>query len=408
MARKFGVDRKDMFYFTFDVVNFDQSAFASLISLILVLPLIAMPCDGTDDYKIARAFYMQRAHEMSCKVVKWIEGEYRLIIGQVFSGLFVTSWIDTYYMVMSDLVTKQMLFDHIEKTQGKEKAREFQNSFMPTANYGDDAVRGFEMKYLDVVCHDRTERYPLGDYQRIMETALALEMKDRQTFIFLPDDTGVSPFLTIIEIEVSNGLPLRTVIVRPGPQFLHRYFVELESSYGVQIMPWRHESDYYSRIAVSPNLVDVNYDKWRSKFVGLMVDTMATNLVAYRAMRAMYIGSVSGQKFYEDVATAVDNGGDHVKIFLSRLPSADKIQMDIATMDDRLAKVLLRTGLPAEKIVSILNPRLLYREFTWDEEWRNAWALLYNYDLYDRMGNKIPPTWCCSHKTPELFMAEEY
>jgi len=412
IARMFGVGREDMTYFTFDVTNFDQSAQAHIISLILMLPFVHTPVQDTEAYRVARAFFLQRAHEMAVKIVKWINDEYRLIIGQVFSGLFVTSALDTLYMILCDMVVKMNVYENIEKVLGKKEAKKFQRSFMPSVSYGDDAVRGCEKKWEDWLLKDRTDEYPLGDYQRLSETICGLAFKSTQIGLFRGDDTGVSPFLTIVEPHFEDGVYVRNNILREGPQFLHRYFVrQISPNFGSQIMPWRKEEDYWARVCVSPNSTIIEHPKWRSKFLGLVIDTMGTNTLAFEAMKAMYMISVQLDDYTADRGHCIRNGEvfDPSK-YWDTLPRIEHV-MEIFEYDEtnydpqsRLTKALAKTGLDRRSTFACLNQFILYREFVWDEKWRNAWAASRGYCLYTDMGEEVVPIWNDIKYSPFAYM----
>jgi hypothetical protein len=383
-----------MAYFTFDIINFDQSALAAMIAIIVCLPFLMMPMSASNDYKTARAFFLQRAHEMAVKIVKWVGSEFRLIIGQVFSGLFLTSWLDTVYMLLSDIIVKMEIYERLKTTHPK-TADKFKRSFLPVANYGDDSVRGVEMKYVNVLLANRTEDYPLGDYQRLMESLFGMAFKKDQTYLYLPDATGISPFVTLIcHNRDVNGKILSTKVTRPGPTFLKRQFITVTVRGRKEIVPWRHENDFYSRTCISatadPDKLKETY-KWRSKFLGLMIDTMGTNVLAYDAMRSMYIGATKG-------ITAARLRQDQTRLKLREIDCFDScnvtlgdLQLTLLHADERTKKVMHRTGLNENEVFECLSHKVLLGKFLFDEEWRHKWALQHGIWLYDGFGRRIYP-----------------
>jgi len=392
VARKMGWKRNDVAYCTLDIKHFDQSALAPIISLILLAPFFLLKDDNSEDFKVARAFMLKRAHEMAVKIVKWEGFDYRFIVGQVFSGLFVTSWLDTVYMELAADCCAILCYERL-LTINKELARAFQVSFMPRLQYGDNSLYAFETRFVEHVFAGRTKECPLGQYQKDMENYLGLTLKSSETFLYLPksaDPNGVSdesPFFTLIRPSLFNGRVAGFEVIREGPEFLKRRFVrmlshgrtinltesgDLDNYYAVEpeIMPWRSERDFFSRISLSTTALENEVDKWRSKYLGLLVDTMGTNKVAYDAVRSVYL-QVSG-----NAVTRQD------------------VVNHASANEKTLEKVLHRTGCFTKRLPDFVKSSdALYEEFVWDERWRNAWAVSGNFSLFDEYGVQVKPLW---------------
>lgn len=367
LACKMGYARDDMFYVNLDIKHFDQSAFASIISLIVLMPFFSLS-DKTEDYAALRAIYLQRAHEMACKLVKWEGLSYRLIVGQVFSGLYLTSWLDTVYMEVCKNVCLIAACDRMAKVD-RVLADSFQSSFQPACQYGDNCCWGFEMKYLPYLCANRTDDYPLGDLQRDMEHMCGLACKASETFLFLPDETKISPFFTLIT-PILNGVDVVGYnIKRHGPEFLKRRFVRIVVDKEIHIVPWRHESDYYTKSCVSAHSLDTESVKWASKFLGLMVDTMGTNVVAFSAMRSMYV----------QVATKFGP------------VTSDTIYEHAVARDPEMKRRMIKVGILPEEVPKFVEHSVLLRQFLWDDNMRDAWSHRYKRPLYEPNGVEYWP-----------------
>jgi len=384
-----GAGRDDLMYATLDIVHFDQSALAIIISLILLMPLMTLKDDGSIEYKMTRAMILERSHQMACKLVKWEGLEYRYIIGQVFSGLFVTSWLDTVYMVVVVTSVITLIYQNMKKTHGLKLAREFKHSFMRRGQYGDNSEYAFEHRWRDVIFKDRSPECPLGEFQRQLDTLYGMKLKAEETFLFEPDDTGISPFFTILQPITRDGNIVANNIVRQGPEFLKRNFIQMLVDGEMQIMPWRKEDDMYTKSCIVTFVTDFNADRWSSKYMGLMIDTMGTNEVAYDAMRSMFMHSLHAGK---------GNEREAVIAYICKMVAGE-----VDKVDDVLTKVLARTGLEVKHAMcKAMNRRDLMREFVWDEEWRLNWSKLYGVELYNLDGSIRPETVANWNNTEEL------
>jgi len=372
-AHMLGCGRNDLFYVQLDIWHFDQSALASIISLIMLMPLLALRDDGSEAYRITRAFLLIRAHGIANKIVKWNDFEYRWIIGEIVSGLLATSWLDTEYMEIAMLIVNLYIYDQI-KLKDPSRAARFQKSFLRRLQYGDNSLYAYEEEFYDDVIGEVTPDYPLGNMQRILFSVIGLKCKPSETFLFRPDSTGISPLFSIIRPIFSNGKVVAHDVVRRGPEFLKRLFVNLTRRGKTHIMPWRHEDDFYTKSCISSTSDITEQAKWTSKYLGLMIDTMATNSLAYDAMRDMFYGS-TGSK-------------DPVSLEYVETLMEMKVKKDGALINQ---KILARTGIDPSQYAVSFDPNGLFDQFTWDDEWRNNWASANNLWLYDKFGCKQKP-----------------
>jgi len=179
---------------------------------------------------------------------------------------------------------------------------------------------------------------------------------------------------------------LGTRVLRDGPEFLKRKFVRIRRKGELYVMPWRHEDDMFTKSCISANTTALEPDKWTSKYLGLMIDTMATNSFSYDAMRELYLRSMG----------------------TNPVVTIDIINRSLDCADGTLTKVLHRTGLAPSQIHRVLNPNSLFDEFVWDDEWRCAWACNYNLPLYDESGKAYSPIWNNILYTPLSYLQQEY
>ena len=230
---------------------------------------------------------------------------------------------------------------------------------------------------------------------------MGLECKNEETYLYatptqlalvaegledFPDTLGgePSPLLTIISVTDDGGP--RSIIVREGPEFLKRRFVRLRFEGEEKVMPWRHEDDMYTKSCISANrqrLAQEGPDIMSGKFLGLMIDTMATNPISYSAMKAMYLQSLGKPT---QVTTA-----DVEKHF------------DCAMGDSALAKNLKKSGITINQAITALDMKGFFRQFVWDDEWRNAWAITHGLMLYNPDGLERTPKWGDVFVTPQEY-----
>lgn len=382
LANFLGWGRKDQFYVTMDVKHFDQSALAAIIELIIMMPLMTLKDDGSTEFKMFRNFVTERAHQMACKIAKWEGDEYRLIIGQVFSGLFLTSWLDTIYMILCVTISLTAIYQEIKKLN-PERAKRFKYSFIRRLQYGDNSLYTFPMEFLEDICGGRTPECPLGRIQELLSTLVGLELKPEETYLFLPDDSGISPLFTITKPRFENKRIVGYDIVRQGPEFLKRKFVYFNHRGKTHIMPWRCEDDFFTKSCITASFSHFDPDKWSSKFIGLMVDTMGTNEVAYQTLKHMFLSSLQGN--------SNSTAEEKIKAYFERLPKLnelDDVPSEIESNDAALRKVLARTGLGINEAFSVaLNRDKLIDQFVYNEEWRQGWAKSYKLNLYNPDGS---------------------
>jgi len=177
-------------------------------------------------------------------------------------------------------------------------------------------------------------------------------------------------------------------------------------------MPWRHEDDYYHRLAVSAKNTAYDPFKWRSKYLGLLIDTMGTNPLAYRMCKAMYYGltNLPSSWMVKDRLYRPVNVPIPANVFAT-VPTEQQLQEYITEGDERLAKSFEKTGLDNKSARNAINHKWLIEEFAWDDIWRTAWAVHYGLDMYNHFGDKIYVEWLGKDNTPENYLesvASEY
>jgi len=318
------------------------------------------------DDKVTRAFFMARAHEMACKLVKWVGDEFRLVIGQIFSGIYPTSWLGTTYLTLVRYYIELEIYYDIKK-ENPTLAEEWKKSFRPGAQYGDDTLIGYEKKYFKWVVGEVTKEFPLGLHQKRLLQYFGLVIKlDPMPEIFgmgAPYSTepidGGSPFITRINTLRTPHGAYKNVVLYQGPVFLKRSFVMLHrtSKPGTsEILPWRPEGDSYDRAAISTTDLGLNLKKMLSKYQGLMIDSCGTNYVAYSFCRSMF------------------------RMIRPQVSDIEK--------DDTERRYMLKMGFSSLPDDVLFNPNRLLHEFCWDEDWRRSWAFYGDYKLYDDFGKK--------------------
>jgi len=413
LAQKLGWLRKNMKYITYDIRNFDQSCYAAFIALVIMMLFFITPDDGSKAYRVFRSNIFHSAHETAVKIVALIGAICVYILGQVMSGKFVTSWVDSVIMQLMRKICHIKAYYRIIELAGKDVAEKFRHSFTPCLQYGDDTTEGLEDKkdypllaepsklvsFADMVLWNSTIEYPHGDYQRDWHE-LGMEFKADQCGTFL------SVFTKIALVRNSAGTAYEYEIKQEGPTFLRRQWVPMRFGGKWHIMPWRRESDYYKRLACSVNATSLEPEKWLSKYVGLMIDSMGTNVVAYEICRDMYLFAANRDRVF-------DKNVQETKHASADRPSYEDLSNCFTTIpdnveynenDDQLQKSLIKSGLTIDHIPIALNRTKLLQMFVWDEKWRNAWAVHAGICLYDDYGNEVNPKWSDVEYTPESYL----
>jgi len=261
--------------------------------------------------------------------------------------------------------------------------------------------------FYEFIIGETSEQYPLGTFQKMCEQYFGIYFKLSQTGLFRRrPGSRISPFITVVKPVFSeNGVLVKHDIVQQGPVFLKRSFVNIKIDGVYHVMPWRHENDYYHRFAVSAKNTGYDVFKWRSKFLGLLIDTMGTNAVAYKACKGMYYGLINlpaSWKTKRDLHVPVHRTIDP-RVFVD-VPTNEQLQEYVSQGDERLTKSFEKTGLPACSAINSINQSWLMKQFVWDETWRLAWAVHYKVDMYDPYGNKIAVEWGGRDNSPQEYM----
>ena len=377
IANMLGWNNPKLFWGETDQDKFDNNVMPDLETLIMMMSNFLYPYEDHVDDKIRQALGMERAHGLACKIVKWPGLDFRYVIGILPSGALKTSLLGTIYLILAFRYVCRVTYLNI-KAYDKAKAERFKHSVKGLAQFGDDSLYSFEKEFFeDIVGASNVDLdHPLGLFSRYFRSIFLLKSKPNASGVAIfgmyplfgtdpgvnADGTPHSAFLTRIQTEYINKKPYKTTILYQGPVFLKRAFVMLRNSKGESgIFPYRHENDYFDRAAVSSTCVDLDFNRYASKYLGLMIDTCATNPVAYSFCKFMY------QKMRYLAADFVIN-------------------------EEEIKKFRMKMGVQNLGLEGILNPTRLFSEFKWDDIWRNTWARLLDVPLYDCYGNEVEPS----------------
>jgi len=285
-----------------------------------------------------------------------------------------------------------LIYEKIRR-KDKEKATRFKDSILRFNIYGDDSGHAAQEEFFDDIIGETSDDYPLGTFQRMCEQYFGILFKLSQTGLFRRK-CAVSPFLTVVKPVIVNGVVVSHEVLQQGPIFLKRSFVNVKVNGEYQVMPWRHENDYFHRLAVTAKTNGYEPDKWRSKYLGLMIDTMGTNALSYKLCKSMYYGltnlpaafKVREQVFQPEIKKI------EVNIFKD-VPTKEQLEAYIDEGEERLRKSFDKTGLHPMSKIKAIDQRWLFDQFVWDEKWRTAWAVHYKIDMYNPYGELIQVMW---------------
>lgn len=264
-----------------DIAKFDQSVLATLLLLVLFLPILAY--NRLNKWWPATSAILRWCLDRSVtKIVKWFGPGWRAIHGLMFSGEFLTSQGDSYYLELLFECFDIWLRDRMLSEGRVDMARRFETCFRSFRDYGDDGVLCYDEEFMHYICQGREEPYLLKLYLR---EKFFMELKPEDTYICWDDcewiwgDEADVGFVTHIDEDGFGGFE----ILKRGVKFLKRYFIRDSDG---QLLPWRPTNDYFSKSVCVVNSPD-NMARHVIRLRALMCDTYGTNIRAYNHLKRM-------------------------------------------------------------------------------------------------------------------------
>lgn len=287
-----------------DISKFDQSVLATLLLLVLFLPSLCYSRDS-QWWPVTRAILQWCLDRSVTKIVKWFGDSWRAIHGLMFSGEYLTSQGDSYYLELLfecfDIWFRDYLVEH---GYSKEFVEEFERSYHAFKDYGDDGVLCYEAKYMYIICQGTDEPVLLGRY---LKEKFFMELKMSDTYVCYDDPPGTWDypsdvgFVTHVDHWGWGGEEIK----RKGVKFLKRYFIR---DFDGALCPWRPTIDYFSKsicVVNSPS----NMARHVIRLRALACDTYGTNARAYEHLSRVeaHIVQSMGKSFSKEIADLVHN-----------------------------------------------------------------------------------------------------
>jgi hypothetical protein len=206
-----------------DFQKLDFSMIPSLLCIILMLPLLYY---DPNSYWYPFMAYMceHSVNQTVTKILHIARGMDYMVIGQMFSGEYVTSFGDSLYVLVCMKAWEMFVHEQLV-ADGSVFAEHWKTHVIRRRIYGDDILAkypAYVYKYLTGVDWDARS---INDKPRAMsewmKKNLHVNLKIDESYVFFATTGRPDPMLTII--DRSNG----TVLQR-GPKILQRYFVNVK------------------------------------------------------------------------------------------------------------------------------------------------------------------------------------
>jgi len=226
------------------------------------------------------------------KIVKWFGESWRAIHGLMFSGEYMTSQGDSYYLELLFECFDMWFRDYLA-IHHPHLVAQFESDDMLFKDYGDDGVLSYSQEFVTIICQGTTSPVLLGQY---LKDYFFMELKMSDTYVCY-DDPDMLPeqdvgFITRLGPNIIDtrgvyrkypcGLGGQEVD-RKGVKFLKRYFIRGDND---EIVPWRPTEDYFLKsicVANSPQDIARHVIRLRA----LACDTYGTNQRAYDHLKRM-------------------------------------------------------------------------------------------------------------------------
>jgi hypothetical protein len=265
-----------------DVSKFDMSLKFLILGLLQMSNILLF----NPTHRFYHLYRIYLAHEADMDVIKfvqWMDGLWRLVIGQNFSGKFTTSHMNTEYSIFFLIL---FLLDMAEKYPEHAKllleliievlAWVFDaDAPFPRVGwlcYGDDGLFWNSIPELAPILN-------LGNFKKFMKDVMGMEIKASSAGEY---DTLISQRDSCGRLKTKKWtFEGATYDIPHGPIFLKRRFILMEINGVVRCVPFRSIDDYYARVGRSISELLDNPLIELCRIHGLMFDTMGTNPHAY-------------------------------------------------------------------------------------------------------------------------------
>lgn len=287
--------RKKHRFWHYDCSKYDHSLKAAVLMIAAMLALMAFKYSRDRRllklYVLSMLLLASSASNSTAHICSWL-GEWRMILGQLFSGEFNTAnWNTLYHMLMWECY---VLFE-AAGADSDTPAPTF-----PATTDADPAPGERKWKYhLDSLASDECvcAKFQGDDGVASVPYDSPLSL-NRQRYYFKKywDVTiKIGPPTEENDFFYSNVDPIRGSLIREGIVFLQRRIFRASIGGIVHTLPFRPIKDYWGRlgrgvgIPISTGSADDELyvmAYYRSRWVGLLFDTMETNYAAADFLRA--------------------------------------------------------------------------------------------------------------------------
>jgi len=281
--------KDDMFYFQGDFKALDQSLKAGILALLgvsftLGVKLEAHTRDARQWKEVMCRLIAWLADDTAVTLVKWFGEEWRMVVGVMFSGEYVTSMFDTLYVYLAMMVVHYSLLETvISNAPASEHARITSDFYAAVEEflliYGDDTdwslprsvvnewSKYLGMDYLDYVIKQLKEQFDM-----------VLKPKGTgETAVFPTPWSPVTPDGVLIEVKKPEGYSY-------GLKWLKRHFVRGKLRVGgivaPGIMPMRRVTDVWGKATNTyHDAYEYSNDHWLARIKAFALENMGCSQI---------------------------------------------------------------------------------------------------------------------------------
>jgi len=273
LALELGYPRKDICYGTADITGQDYSTHYYLIYMAAWASLLYI-APNSRDYKLYRYLLRKAVDAMIAKPVNFFGNMWRVVVGTVPSGHYLTSHINSY--ILAWLFWSYIYGVHIRNPQSKilQRCHDERNKpyfrvnskyFIRFVDYGDNHITAISRNIVSLVNQKGFENY-------LAKFGYALHDCDYDIPLISQPDTA-------------GDLKVRGIV------FLKRYFIEIDVGGNKYVVPYKRYLDGACKI-VFGNSPRNNICDYIIALIGMAWDYQGTNSVVHSQLTLLYFSAL--------------------------------------------------------------------------------------------------------------------
>lgn len=280
-------------WFMGDFSALDQSLKAGILCLLGIIWIFSVRSTG-DPNKSTQERVMEQltawmADDTAITLVKWFEAEWRLVFGILFSGEYITSIFDTFYVYIAILVCHYVLADRLKALDSQAGARArvllMEDLEQFTLIYGDDLCWTLRDETIHAIEDLLGIKY-LDEIVVILKEKFDMVLKP-------PGSSDTNQYSTPFANMSWDGCLLPDKDNNYGFKWLRRYFspVLIRTSVGCfkSMVAVRKISDYWAKASnTHHDAMTYPNHKWLQRIKAFCVENMGASIVIDKFCRMFY------------------------------------------------------------------------------------------------------------------------